>query len=106
MLYEMPDCQTLQTLSLGNASLDTVAIGAKGDWVAVGTAGLGQLLVWEWRSETYVLKQQGHHWGVQCVAFSPAGPQSMKREKTLTTNEARSEDKSSALGQIDGDWWL
>mmetsp|Transcript_57770 Transcript_57770/g.161155 ORF Transcript_57770/g.161155 Transcript_57770/m.161155 type:complete len:1040 (-) Transcript_57770:236-3355(-) len=98
MLYELPEFQTLQTLSLGNQSLDAVALGAKGDWVAVGSSGLGQLLVWEWRSETYVLKQQGHHWGVHCVAFSPAGPPSMRREKTLSTAEAAPEDRSSALG--------
>ena len=33
----------------------------------------GQLLVWEWRSETYVLKQQGHFYDVSAVAFSPDG---------------------------------
>ena len=34
---------------------------------------LGQLLVWEWQSETYVLKQQGHADVVNTVAFSPDG---------------------------------
>jgi len=34
---------------------------------------LGQLLVWEWQSETYVLKQQGHADSVAAVAFSPDG---------------------------------
>ena len=34
----------------------------------------GQLLVWEWRSETYVLKQQGHDaGGMACLAYSPDG---------------------------------
>ncbi len=41
--------------------------------LAVGCAALGQLLVWEWRSETYVLKQQGHHHDVAATAFSPDG---------------------------------
>eukprot|EP00928_Gymnodinium_smaydae_P087047 TRINITY_DN7139_c1_g2_i1.p1 TRINITY_DN7139_c1_g2~~TRINITY_DN7139_c1_g2_i1.p1 ORF type:complete len:1025 (+),score=239.88 TRINITY_DN7139_c1_g2_i1:47-3076(+) len=98
MLYEMPGLQTLQTLSLGSQPLDAVALGARGDWVAIGSAALGQLFVWEWRSETYVLKQQGHHWGVQCVAYSPAGPPSMRREKTLATNDAQAGDRSNALG--------
>jgi hypothetical protein len=40
---------------------------------AVGCATLGQLLVWEWRSETYVLKQQGHHHDIATAAFSPDG---------------------------------
>lgn len=39
----------------------------------VGVAKLGQLLVWEWRSESYVLKQQGHYFDISAVAFSPDG---------------------------------
>ena len=46
------------------------------DWcmcLQVGSAALGQLLVWEWRSESYVLKQQGHYYDVAAAAFSPDG---------------------------------
>eukprot|EP00913_Durusdinium_trenchii_P002718 g2515.t2 len=78
-------------------ALDAVRLGAKGDWLAVGSGAVGQLLVWEWRSETYVLKQQGHHWGVKCCAFSP-GAVTLKRGKALASNEARPEERSSALG--------
>ena len=31
-----------------------------GDWIALACQNLGQLVVWEWQSQTYVLKQQGH----------------------------------------------
>ncbi len=52
----------------------TACTGAQGgDWIAIGCAKLGQLLVWEWRSETYVLKQQGHYFDVATAAFSPDG---------------------------------
>ena len=34
MLYEMPEFQALQTLSLGSQPLDAIALGAKGDWLA------------------------------------------------------------------------
>eukprot|EP00967_Tisochrysis_lutea_P097064 scaffold142453_cov22-Tisochrysis_lutea.AAC.1 len=40
---------------------------------AVGCAKLGQLLVWEWRSDSYVLKQQGHYHDISTTAFSPDG---------------------------------
>lgn len=99
MLFEMPSLQALQTLSLGQESLDTVRLGAKGDWLAVGSGAVGQLLVWEWRSETYVLKQQGHHWGVKCVAFSP-GAVNLKRGKALATSEARPEEHSAIGGRL------
>ncbi|KAK2089793.1 U3 snoRNP protein [Saguinus oedipus] len=35
--------------------------------------GLGQLLVWEWQSESYVLKQQGHFNSMVALAYSPDG---------------------------------
>jgi len=41
--------------------------------LALGCATLGQLLVWEWRSETYILKQQGHYFDIAHAAYSPDG---------------------------------
>lgn len=34
---------------------------------------MGQLLVWEWQSESYVLKQQGHFNSMVALAYSPDG---------------------------------
>lgn len=42
------------------------------NWSIVLT-GLGQLLVWEWQSESYVLKQQGHFNSMVSLAYSPDG---------------------------------
>lgn len=39
----------------------------------VCSSGLGQLLVWEWQSESYVLKQQGHFNSMVSLAYSPDG---------------------------------
>ena len=39
----------------------------------MGLLHFGQLLVWEWKSETYVLKQQGHYYDVNAVSYSPDG---------------------------------
>lgn len=36
-------------------------------------SGKGQLLVWEWQSESYVFKQQGHFNNMACLAYSPDG---------------------------------
>lgn len=36
-------------------------------------SGLGQLLVWEWQSESYVFKQQGHFNNMASLAYSPDG---------------------------------
>ena len=53
--------------------IHTVAINPTGEWLAFGAGKLGQLLGWEWQSETYVLKQQGHFFDVNAVAYSPDG---------------------------------
>ena len=72
-LYELPTCQVIHTLSVSHGGLGTVALNKTGEWLALGCGPLGQLLVWEWQSETYVLKQQGHADAVNAVAFSPDG---------------------------------
>lgn len=68
-LYDVHTLSAIQSLSVG-ACVSSVALSVQGDWVAVGISELGQLLVWEWKSETFILKQQGHFDGVNCVAFS------------------------------------
>jgi periodic tryptophan protein 2 len=72
-LYEVPDLTSMHTLSMTNAQINTVAINETGEWLAFGSSTLGQLLVWEWQSETYVLKQQGHFYDLNTVAYSPDG---------------------------------
>lgn len=59
--------------SISEQSVDSVAINNTGDWIALACGGLGQLLVWEWQSESYVLKQQGHFNDMTCVTYSPDG---------------------------------
>lgn len=72
-LYEMPSFNLIHTLSISNRSISSCAINRSGDWLAFGCATLGQLLVWEWQSETYVLKQQGHYHNIGALEFSPDG---------------------------------
>ena len=72
-LYEMPGCVNLQRLSVSNSSLNTVSMSSNGDWLGMGSSRLGQLLVWEWKSESYVLKQQGHIYGLNSLDYSHDG---------------------------------
>ena len=44
-----------------------------GDWIALACSNLGQLVVWEWQSQTYVLKQQGHFNNMTQLTYSPDG---------------------------------
>lgn len=72
-LYELPEFTTIQTLSISQNEIDNVAINKTGEWLAFGASKLGQLLVWEWQSESYVIKQQGHFDSLNAVVYSPDG---------------------------------
>ncbi|CAN1126420.1 Periodic tryptophan protein 2 [Linum perenne] len=70
-LYQMPDFICIHQLSISREKITTAVFNGIGNWLTFGCAKLGQLLVWEWRSESYVLKQQGHYFDVNCLAYSP-----------------------------------
>ncbi|ORY31612.1 WD40-repeat-containing domain protein [Naematelia encephala] len=72
-LWEMPDFSPVHTLSISNEKISSVAVNPSGEWLAFGAAKLGQLLVWEWQSESYVLKQQGHYYDMNTLSFSSDG---------------------------------
>ncbi|KAH8828903.1 WD40-repeat-containing domain protein [Flagelloscypha sp. PMI_526] len=44
-----------------------------GEWLAFGAKKIGQLLVWEWQSESYILKQQGHFFDMNTLAYASDG---------------------------------
>ena len=48
-LYETPGVTLIHTLSISQKRINTVAINSTGEWLAFGSAKLGQLLVWEWQ---------------------------------------------------------
>lgn len=74
-LYDLPGFNQIHQLSISQTGIDFVTINQTGEWLAFGASKLGQLLVWEWQSESYILKQQGHFDTSNAVAYSPDGQQ-------------------------------
>jgi periodic tryptophan protein 2 len=72
-MYELPDFTMLQMLNISQNDIDFVTINKSGEWLAFGASKLGQLLVWEWQSESYILKQQGHYDSMNALVYSPDG---------------------------------
>jgi periodic tryptophan protein 2 len=72
-LYELPSMSNIHTLSLSHSTIGTVSISPSAEWLSFGCPKTQQLLIWEWRSETYILKQSGHAYGMRCLAYSPDG---------------------------------
>lgn len=88
LLYDMPDFNLICSLELSiNGSIDSIAINKNGEWIALGSSiGTGnkkevpesshsQLIVWEWQSESFILKQSGTGAGLthvcNCLSYSP-----------------------------------
>jgi periodic tryptophan protein 2 len=72
-LYEMPDFNNIHKLSISQNDIDFATINSSGEWLAFGASKLGQLLVWEWQSESYILKQQGHFDSMNSLVYAPDG---------------------------------
>lgn len=73
-IYELPDLSNIHTLSVGaNQKVQACTLNNSAEWLALACPASQQLLVWEWRSETYVLKQRGHAYGMTCMEYSPDG---------------------------------
>lgn len=70
-IYDINTLENKYTLQISDNKIDSISINNKGLWLAFGSKKLGQLLVWEWKSETYIFKQQGHSFDVSCINFSP-----------------------------------
>ena len=65
----------LQNGSFSIYSMNNFENKYSGKWIAFGSKYLNQLFVWEWKSESYIYKQQGHMNDINIIAFSPEGAQ-------------------------------
>lgn len=72
-IWELPEFTNIHTLSISQKKITSVAFNKTGEWIAFGCAKHGQVLVWEWQSESYILKQQGHQYDMQCLTYSQDG---------------------------------
>jgi len=72
-IYELPSFTQIQSLSISKQAITTLAQNTTAEWIAIGSSKLGQLLVWEWQSESYILRQQGHFDSLNCVAYTHDG---------------------------------
>jgi periodic tryptophan protein 2 len=73
-LYDLSsDCANLHRLSISTSMINMANINTTGEWLVLGSSSLGQLCVWEWKSETFILKQQGHTRNLNVVDYSKDG---------------------------------
>ncbi|KAH8434541.1 snoRNA-binding rRNA-processing protein PWP2 [Aspergillus melleus] len=80
-LYDLPEFNMIHQLSVSQSNIDYVTVNKSGEWLAFGSSKHGQLLVWEWQSESYILKQQGHLDSMNALVYSPDG------QKVVTSSD-------------------
>ncbi|CAG0879297.1 unnamed protein product, partial [Cyprideis torosa] len=56
-----------------SGAISSLAFTPSGEWVAIASEDTGTLAVWEWASETFILKQEGEFNMFTHVVFSPDG---------------------------------
>ncbi len=56
-LFNIDTLESIHSFQISESKIDSISINHSGEWIALGSKELGQLFVWEWKSETYVLKQ-------------------------------------------------
>ena len=74
-IYSMNNFENKYSLKISEAKISSLSINPSGKWIAFGSKYLNQLFVWEWKSESYIYKQQGHMNDITVIAFSPEGGQ-------------------------------
>jgi len=74
-VHEMPHFCLLQSFTISDGSsmnaISSVAINKTAEWIALASSEMGQLCVWEWQSQTHVLKQQSHFGSMSGLCYSP-----------------------------------
>lgn len=72
-VFNVETLESIHSFQISESKIDSISINHSGEWIALASRSLGQLFVWEWKSETYVLKQQGHFFDLNTLAYSNDG---------------------------------
>jgi periodic tryptophan protein 2 len=72
-IFNVDTLDPVHAFQISENRISSLVINKSGEWIAMGSDKLGQLFVWEWKSESYVLKQQGHAITVDHLSYSPDG---------------------------------
>lgn len=49
----------MQTFAIGEHKISCLAVNDSCTWLALGIKSLGQMIVWEWKSQSYIINQRG-----------------------------------------------
>ena len=53
-IFNIDTLESIHSFQISESKIDSISIEAKGEWIALASRQLGQLFVWEWKSETCI----------------------------------------------------
>jgi len=68
-----PEFAILHTLSATAQQITGIILSPSGNWIALASSRLHQLLVWEWKTETHIWRHQSHYSDIDCVCYNSDG---------------------------------
>ncbi len=60
----------MQTFSVGENKISTLAVNKSCTWVCLGLKTFGQIIVWEWKSQSYIINQKGFVHETTSISFN------------------------------------
>lgn len=63
----------LQIFDVATEGISSMTLAPDGEWIALACKESGHLMVWEWKTQTFVLNQKSENASINCVSFSRDG---------------------------------
>lgn len=72
-LFSLEDFSLIKEVKFSDTDISSLKFSKSGDWIAMGGKTKGLLVVYDIKSETFIMKQQGHEGFSQSIAYSTTG---------------------------------
>lgn len=74
-LYRIEELEAhkLQIFNVQMDAINTLSINHSGDWIALACGENGHLMIWEWKTQQFILNQKTENSSITCVDFSKDG---------------------------------
>ena len=71
-IYKMIEesLDNIQSFSVGENKINTLDVNPSCSWIALGIKSYGQIIIWEWKSQSYIINQKGFIHETQCMAYN------------------------------------
>ena len=69
-IYSLNSFENKKSLKISDSKITSLSINKKGNWISFGSKYISKLIIWEWKSESYIYKQQGLLNEITVISYS------------------------------------